>query len=180
MTTMKTHTFRFVAALFALMLAASLQSVQAQTSYTLIVEGIQGDGTSSDATLLATGWSFGASNAGSGTGGGGGGAGRASFEELVVNKTVDAASPLLMKACASGQHIPTAVLKGTRKGAKQEYLLIKMSNVVISSVNVGGISGKPAPTESVSFTFSKIEYFVRKKSGEEVKFTWNLETGSSS
>ncbi len=179
---MKTHPFQFAAALFLLTLAASLQPVHAQTSYTytLAVDGIQGDSTSA-AGFPVTGWSFGVEVTGSGVGGGGGGgAGRANFEEVVVSKPVDSASPLLMKACATGQHIPTVVLKGTRKGPKaQEYLIIKMSDVVISSVSLGGTSGKTAPAENVSFSCTEIEYIIRKKTGEEVKFPWNLVTNKS-
>lgn len=176
---MKTHMLRFVAASCLFMLAASLQSVHAQTTYSLVVDGIQGDSITPGAGLVVTGWTFGVENVPT-LSGGGAGAGKASFEELMVTKTVDSASPLLMQACATGQHISSAVLKGKRKGASQDYLIITMSDVLITSVNLGGTSGKPAPTESVTFTYSRVEYLVRKKSGEEVKFTWNLATGTSS
>ncbi len=176
---MKTHPFPFVAALVLLTLAAAVQSVHAQTSYTLIVDGIQGDSASPNAGLAVRGWTFGVEHLSTG-GGGGGGGGRASFEEVVVTKTVDSSSPLLMKACTTQQHIPTAVLKGTRKGAKQEYLLIKMTDVVITSVSLSGTSGKPATMENVSLSFRELEYIVRKKSGEESKFTWNLVTNQGS
>ena len=67
-------------------------------------------------------------------GGGGGGAavaaGKAQFEDLNVVMKLSKASPLLLLACASGQHIKGAVLTARRAVKTQlEFLVIKLTDV---------------------------------------------------
>ena len=45
--------------------------------------------------------------------------GEAQFNELVITKRIDAASPLLFKACASGQHFQLLTLVIREAGGKQ-------------------------------------------------------------
>ena len=55
--------------------------------------------------------------------GGGGGAGKATFHDLIFMHTIDKASPVLMKACATGEHIKEATLTLRKAGkGQQEYL----------------------------------------------------------
>jgi type VI secretion system secreted protein Hcp len=71
-------------------------------------------------------------------------------------------SPLLAKACATGQHIKSATLT-TRKAGKgqQEYLIYKFYDLLISSYQTGGSSESVNPTDQVSFNFSKVEMEYR-------------------
>jgi type VI secretion system secreted protein Hcp len=112
----------------------------------------------SQQSLAVLSWSFGASQGGAQASGGGGGAGKANVHEIQVTKTVDKASPLLFKACASGQHIPkvTLTLRKAGKG-QQEYLKITMKDVLISSYQQSN-SGGERPVESLSLNFTKVEY----------------------
>ena len=55
-------------------------------------------------------WSFGATNAGSFSMGGGGGAGKVSMQDFHFVMRTSKASPKLMLACATGEHIKKAVL----------------------------------------------------------------------
>jgi type VI secretion system secreted protein Hcp len=92
-------------------------------------------------------------------GGGGASAGRASFADLSFTHHIDRASPALIKACALGEHIPEATLAARKAGRVQrDYLIIKMTNVIVTSVSPsdGGPGG--AAVESVSLQFSKVEY----------------------
>jgi type VI secretion system secreted protein Hcp len=111
-------------------------------------------------------WSWGISNATSMSTGGGGGAGKANFSDLNIMHAVDKASPVLMTKCATGEHIKegTLTLRKAGKG-QQEYLIIKMNDILITSVQPSGSSEHPM--ESVSFQYSKIvlEYKAQKEDG---------------
>src|SRR5690348_10250219 len=55
-------------------------------------------------------FSWGVTNSQTITAGGGGGAGKASFHDIVFTHGVDKASPNLLRACATGQHIKEATI----------------------------------------------------------------------
>jgi len=111
-------------------------------------------------------WSWGLSQPSTAASGSGGGAGKVNFSDFSFTHTVDKASPLLMKACATGQHVKEGTLV-TRKAGKgqQEYLIIKMSDVLVTSVQSS--SGGESPMESVSMQFAKVdlEYKPQKADG---------------
>jgi type VI secretion system secreted protein Hcp len=111
-------------------------------------------------------WSWGLTNAVASSGGGGG-AGKASFQDLSFMHKIDKASPLLMQACATGKHLKEATITRRKAGkGQQEFLVIKMNDVIITSVTDADSSGD-SPTEAVSFTFAKIdlEYRTQKPDG---------------
>jgi len=112
-------------------------------------------------------FSWGVTNAGVNAGGGGGGAGKATFQDLSIVHTVDKASPLLLKACATGTHLKDATITHRKAGKGQnEYLVVKLNDVIITGVTHGGASGQP-PSESVTLAFAKvdIEYKPQKPDG---------------
>jgi type VI secretion system secreted protein Hcp len=125
-------------------------------------------------------WSWGVSNAGSMGAGGGGGTGKASFSDITFMHLLDKASPNLMMACATGKHIKEATLTQRKSGeTPQEYLVVKMSDVFITSVQDSGSDGGGAPTESVSLQFIKmeLEYKPQKADGtldSGVSFKWDV------
>ena len=111
-------------------------------------------------------WSWGVSQTGTMGVGGGGGAGKANFNDLSIMHAVDKASPVLMAKCASGEHIKEAVLVSRKAGkGQQEYLIIKMNDILVTSVQPSGSSEHPM--ESVSLNFAKIdlEYKPQKDDG---------------
>src|SRR6476660_4958817 len=80
-------------------------------------------------------WSWGVSQSGT-FGHGGGGAGKASFADFTFTHHVDKASPLLMKACATGEHLTDATITVRKAGkGQQEYLIITMSDLLVTSVS---------------------------------------------
>jgi type VI secretion system secreted protein Hcp len=98
--------------------------------------------------------------------GGGGGAGKANFSDLNFMHALDKASPVLMTKCATGEHFKEATLVSRKAGkGQQEYLIVKMKEVFITSVQPSGSSEHPM--ESVSMTFSHIdlEYKPQKEDG---------------
>src|SRR5688572_5050693 len=111
-------------------------------------------------------WSWGVSQTGTMSYGGGGGAGKANFQDLNFMHNVDKASPILMLKCATGEHIKEATLVSRKAGkTQQEYLIIKLNEILVTSVQPSGSSEHP--TESVSINFSKIvlEYKPQKEDG---------------
>ncbi|MBI4203004.1 MAG: type VI secretion system tube protein Hcp [Chloroflexi bacterium] len=107
---------------------------------------------------------------------------RASFSNFTVVKSLDKSTPLLMLACASGEHIPEVTIQFQKTdGAQQQYLEYKMTDVIISSVRPGGNAkgGETLPLEEISFNFSKIEWKYSPQSsdgtlGSAVAGGWDL------
>ena len=62
-------------------------------------------------------WSWGMSNDGTTHAGGGGGAGKVSMQDLSCTKYLDKSTPKLLEFCATGGHIPEAVLTVRKAGA---------------------------------------------------------------
>lgn len=146
---------------------AILTADAATVDYFLKIDGIEGESTDAkhrgEIEILSFSW--GVSQTGSfAGGGGGGGAGKASFQDLSFVTTTSKASPKLFLASASGQHIKEATLTLTKvadkKGEQQEYLKIKLTDVLVSSYSQGGSTGG-VPTDSFSLNFAKIEVEYR-------------------
>jgi type VI secretion system secreted protein Hcp len=124
-------------------------------------------------------FSWGVTNSGSIASGGGAGTGKATFQDLSIVHRIDKASPALMQACATGTHIKEATITHRKAGkGQQEYLVVKMNDILITSVTHGGASGEPA-SESVSLVFAKValEYKAQKADGSleaGIHFTYDL------
>ena len=111
-------------------------------------------------------WSWGLAQTGSMGYGSGGGTGKASFNDFHFTHYVDKASPVLMKACATGEHIKDATITVRKAGkGQQEFLIVKMNDIIITSVNPSG-SGEEI-MESVAMQCSKVdlEYKPQKPDG---------------
>jgi type VI secretion system secreted protein Hcp len=113
-------------------------------------------------------WSWGVTQTGSSTHGGGGGAGKASFHDFNFTHHIDKASPLLMKSCATGAHIAEATITVRKAGAgKQEYLILKMTDVLIASVAMSVAADEATTAENVILQAGKVdlEYRAQKADG---------------
>jgi type VI secretion system secreted protein Hcp len=153
----------------------------AAVDYFLKIDGIQGE--SRDAKhkgeIDLESFSWGEVNAGSHSAGGGGGAGKVSMEDLNVVVKLNKASPVLLLACATGQHFKQAVLTARMAGKAQlEFLVIKLSDVLVSSYHTSGHT-EVVPTDQVSFNFSRIEVEYRPQSTDgtlaaPVKAGWDV------
>ena len=101
-------------------------------------------------------WSWGVAQSGSITGGGG--QGKASFNDFHFTHAIDKSSPVLMKACATGNHIKDATITVRKAGkGQQEYLIIKMTDIIITGVSPSGSGDSAATAESVALQFAKVE-----------------------
>src|SRR3954471_13759839 len=111
-------------------------------------------------------WSWGVSNAGNVGQGGGAGAGKANFSDLTVRHARGKASPVLMKACAMGDHYDLATLVARKAGkGQQDYLIVKMKEVYITSVQSSGSSEHPMESVSMQFGHVDLEYKPQKPDG---------------
>ena len=113
-------------------------------------------------------WSWGMSQSGTASPGGGAGAGKATFHDFTFTHQVDKASPLLMKACATGEHVKDATITVRKAGqGQQEYLTIKMTDLLVTSVSTSVSAEADATMESVVLTFAKVdlEYRPQKPDG---------------
>ena len=125
-------------------------------------------------------WSWGMSNAGSAHIGGGGGAGKVSVQDLSFTKWIDKSSPELMLACCNGKHFPQAMLIVRKAGEKPlEYLKIKLTDVLITSVSTGGSGGEDRLTENVTLNFAKVNVDYEEQTatgtgGAKPKMQWDI------
>jgi type VI secretion system secreted protein Hcp len=112
-------------------------------------------------------WSWGEAQMGTHAGGGGGG-GKVSIHDLHITFKANKASPKLLLACASGEHLKKAVLTCRKAGKdQQEYLRIHMTDLLVSSFHTGG-NGRTSvtPVEQVSLNFARIEYEYREQKAD--------------
>jgi type VI secretion system secreted protein Hcp len=152
----------------------------------LELDGIKGESVDSKhkdkIDVLA--WSWGLSQTGTFAHGSGGGAGKANFNDLTITKYIDKSSADLMYHCASGKHITKGQVIVRKAGDKPlEYLVIKVDNILVSSVSTGGSSGDERLTESVTLNFAKVavEYKIQDEKGagkDGGQFTWNIATNT--
>src|SRR5436189_5351098 len=114
-------------------------------------------------------FSWGVTNSGTigGGAGGGAGAGKATFHDLPFTHSIDKASPLLLKACATGEHLKEATITHRKAGkGQQEYLIIKMNDVIITGVSLSDTeSGLSSENVSIAFAKIDLEYKPQKADG---------------
>jgi type VI secretion system secreted protein Hcp len=113
-------------------------------------------------------WSWGMSNPSSVAPGGGRAAGKVQIQQIHFVHHVDKASPNIMKMCAAGEHLAEAILTQRKPGSvPQEYLVIRLEDVMVTSVSDSGSSGSELPTESVALAFARVdlEYKPQKPDG---------------
>jgi type VI secretion system secreted protein Hcp len=111
-------------------------------------------------------FSWGVSNSGSMASGSGGGEGKATFHDLSFVHNVDKASPVLMQACATGTHLKEATITHRKAGkGQQEFLVVKMNDVIVTSVTHGGSGDGHSENVSLAFAKVNVEYKPQKADG---------------
>ncbi|MES9905730.1 MAG: type VI secretion system tube protein Hcp [Sedimenticola sp.] len=151
----------------------------------LKIEGIKGE-SRDDAhkdEIDVTAWDWGMSQTGSMHIGGGGGTGKVSVNDLSITKTIDKSTPNLMKSCTTGKHFAEATLVCRKATGDKplEYLVLKLKDVLISNISVGGSeSNGGVVTENVTLNFASFEYAYtpqNEKGASEgvVKHGFNIE-----
>ncbi len=136
----------------------------------LKLEGIKGE--SKDAghkdEIHIESFSWGLTQQGSFNVGGGGGAGKVNVHDISISKALDKSSPTLMLHCCNGKHIASGLVTFRKAGEKPlEYLKIKLTDILVSSVQHSGSGHGDVLSENLSLNFAKfeVEYFEQKKDG---------------
>ena len=130
-------------------------------------------------------WSWGVSQSGAVAHGGGGGAGKASFHDFSFTHHIDRATPALMRACATGEHLKDATITVRKAGkGQQEYLVITMTDVLVTSVSMSVGAEGDASVEGVALAFAKVdlEYKPQKPDGSldvGVHFSYDLKANKA-
>jgi type VI secretion system secreted protein Hcp len=133
----------------------------AVVDYFLKLDGIQGESADSKHKneIDVESWSWGESQSGTMSTGGGGGAGKVQMQDFHFVMKVNKATPKLLLACATGEHIKSAILTCRKAGKEQqEFLKYTFSDLLVSSYQTGGASnGSVIPNDQISLNYAKIE-----------------------
>jgi len=132
------------------------------TDMFLKLEGMDGEAQDSEhkneIDVLA--WSWGLSQSGTTHMGPGAGAGKVNIQDISLTKYIDSASHSLVQCCCQGKHFGEAILTVRKAGGDKplEYVVIKMTDVIVTSVSTGGSGGEDRLTENVSLNFAKVNF----------------------
>jgi type VI secretion system secreted protein Hcp len=158
------------------------------SDFLLEIDGIKGESNDSKhkETIDIESFSWGATQPGTFATGGGGGAGKVSFQDIHFVSNVNKASPKLINACATGQHIKKATLFVRKAGGKQEdYYTVTLEDVLVSSYQSGGSNHSNAvPTDQFSLNFAKIKYEYKPQDAKgglagAVPFSYDLKANKA-
>ena len=147
------------------------------------LKGEAKDGTHKD-EIDVLAWSWGMSQSGTTQVGGGGGSGKVNVQDLSFTKYLDKSSPDLYLACCKGTHEKDAKLTMRKAGDKPlEYLIITMTEVLVTSISTGGSGGEDRLTENVSLNFAKVKVEYTEQTatggaGDKPKMTWNMQANT--
>jgi len=133
----------------------------------LKIDGIQGDSQQKGhpGEIEIESFSWGETNAVSPASGSGGGVGKVQLQDFHFSMRTSKASPQLQLACAGGQRLGQALLTLRKAGATQfEFIKIKLSDVIVSSYNIGGSAGEDTPRDQASLAFVKIDFTFTEQS----------------
>lgn len=140
--------------------ASSLRA--ASVDYYLRLDGVDGESADSrhmnEIQILSYSWGM---NQTSSIGGSGGGTGKASFSDMTFTTQLSKASPMLMLACASGQHVKMATFTAHRPGGDtNQFFKVVLTDVLVTSYQSGGseATGEIVPTDQFSVNFGQIKF----------------------
>src|SRR5262245_50465601 len=142
----------------------------AAQDYFLKLDGITGESLDSKhkGEIDVLSFSFGETQSGTHGAGGGGGAGKVQMSDFSFTARTSKASPQLFLSCAQGKHIKEAILTVRKAGkAQQEYIKLKLTDVLVSSYAIGGseVGDLPADTFALNFVKIAFDYFAQKADG---------------
>jgi type VI secretion system secreted protein Hcp len=129
------------------------------------IKGESGDSKHKDEIEVLS-YSWGVTNSGSMAHGSGGGEGKATFHDLSFVHKIDKSSPVLLQTCATGAHLKEATITHRKAGkGQQEYLVVKMNDVIVTGVTHGGSGDGDSENVSLSFAKVSLEYKPQKPDG---------------
>jgi type VI secretion system secreted protein Hcp len=132
---------------------------------------------------------FAVESPGAGVASSGAGAGKVTLDDLVIQKTIDKASPALFSACASG-HAFAAVQLYLRKdgpgtgpgGTAAPFVGYEFQTAFITKIDWSGSDAEAEPTEQVTFAYGALAIAYKQvnpdgsTAGPPVTGSWNRVT----
>lgn len=96
--------------------------------------------------------------------------GRPDVSDFHFTMRMSKASPKLMQACATGEHIKNATFTGRRAGGNDqlEFIKIELDRILIGLYRVGG-GGDELPMEEISLNFGTAAIEFTSQGGETTK-----------
>jgi len=139
----------------------AIPNADAAVDMFLKIEGVDGESKDyahqDEIDVLA--WSWGMSNSGSMHTTAGGGAGRVAIQDFSFTKYIDKSSPMLfLKACNGGTFADAKLVVRKAGGDAVEYFTLEFTDVMVSSVSVGGSGGEDRLTENITLNFAKVKW----------------------
>lgn len=112
--------------------------------------------------------------------------GSGQFGDLVVSHRIDKSTPKLMEACANGtvfSEVELTLSKQDPGGAQVDYLVITLTDVIVTSYEIIGSSSEAIPAATVEFAYDelKVVYTEFDDTGAVkgiVETTWKIEEGT--
>jgi type VI secretion system secreted protein Hcp len=112
-----------------------------------------------------------------------------SFKEISISKRIGSDTAAIMQLYAQGKTVPYAEINVlpilTKKEGKQKYLTIRMEDVLVKSIIIGGTSEEDFFNEKIILLFSRImfEYNLHtaatpehtKGTNVEYSFAWDID-----
>lgn len=131
-------------------------------------------------------YTWGCKQSGSSSSGSGAGAGKVQVDDFSFVKKYDKASPILFMKCCTGEHIKDALFTVRKAGGEQvEFIKLKFTDLVITSIQTGGSGSDEIPMETVAFTFTQchIDYQEQgadgKPKGGPVHGGWDMKANKT-
>ena len=174
---------RFINAIFVLsMVSICSRNTEAMEKMVLKLDGIPGESTISDhgGDIDILSWNWGVSQTMQDTAGENGGA-LADVKDIVLTKSIDSSTPLLMKAASEGTLISKAELIMIKSGDQSfQSKTILMTDVFISSIQTSVFMGSDRIQERISLHFDtvKVQYQsidpMGLPDGELITYLWDV------
>jgi len=126
-------------------------------------------------TIPALSWSFGVTTPTQTNTGGGSSGARANLSDLSVARRADGCTPLLFAASVSGKVFKTVTVV-QQDTQKDDTFTVTLSDVIISSYQLGGDHSNEVPSEQIGFSYEKI---CVADNGTGSKGCWDLTQGKA-
>lgn len=100
------------------------------------------------------------------------------IQECLVRKPLDFSSPVIAQACSGGASFPEVWIVAQKAGESHDYLMITLTDVLVTSYQTGGSSGDVVPVDTLSLNFGAIKFEYSKSTpegtkGESTTFEWS-------
>ncbi|MBV9928139.1 MAG: type VI secretion system tube protein Hcp [Acidobacteria bacterium] len=143
----------------------------ADRDYFLKIDGIEGESQDSKhkGEIQLDSFSWEANNDGTFSSNKGGGSGKVAMRDFKFTMDVNKSSPKLILACATGQHIKSAVLTCRKAGkGQQDYLTYTLSDVLVSYYRTATPpeGNGVIPRDEVGLNFAKIEVEYKEQNAD--------------